>query len=161
MHRRIAPLFAKVNSATRCNANRITYISAMEKPNSTSRKAKIQPVHRQEAALLKALFKERAGKSQTSFGLDVGWSQGNVGHYLHARQPLNLAAAIIFSRELKVPIEAFSPRLANEMSQGVIAPAANDNVFDLVKEFPAELRASLEDHIRNLYKSLKGISPKE
>lgn len=37
---------------------------------------------------------------------------------------------------------------------------ANDNVFELIKRLPPDLRASLEDHVRKLFKSLQDVSPK-
>lgn len=38
---------------------------------------------------------------------------------------------------------------------------ANDDIFMMVREFPLELRTSLEAHIRQLYESLKAPPPKK
>lgn len=156
MQHRIAPLFAEVNSGTRCFDNTAAYSRRMENIDKPARKPKILPVHREEAAALKALFEERAGMSQLAFAQKLGWSQGNVGHYLHARQPLNLAAALAFSRELNVPVSAFSPRLAVEIAQGTPEHIGNSDLFSMIQDFPPELRSSLEAHVKQLWRSLKG-----
>jgi len=68
--------------------------------------------------------------SQMNFGLkyDLG-SQGNIGHYLHGRQALNLRAAIAFSKELHRPIADFSRRLATQLR----ALELSDPVLDVVE----------------------------
>lgn len=63
----LAPLFGLVNSADRCCKNSNAHNPRMQKD---SKKAKIEPVHIEEAAKLKALFKERAKVSQMRFGED-------------------------------------------------------------------------------------------
>lgn len=109
----LAPLFGLVNSADRCCKNSNAHNPPMHKD---SKKAKIEPVHIEEAAKLKALFKERVKVSQMRFGEDneLG-SQGNVWQYLNARSPLNLEAAIKFAKGLKCSVSDFSPRLASAL----------------------------------------------
>lgn len=83
----------------------------------TSKKAKIELVHTEEAARLKALFDARAKMSQMSFGAEnnIG-SQGMVWHYLNARAPLNLGVAIKFAAGLNCDVSDFSPRLAEALA---------------------------------------------
>jgi len=83
----------------------------------TSKKSKIEPVHIEEAARLKALFEARSTTSQMKFGADneIG-SQGMVWQYLNARAPLNLDAALKFAKGLGCAVSDFSPRLAENLS---------------------------------------------
>lgn len=106
----LATLFDLVNSADRCRKNSNAHNRDMRKD---PKKPKIELVHIEEAAKLKALFKERAEVSQMRFGEDneLG-TQGNVWQYLNARSPLNLEAALKFAKGLKCSISDFSPRLA-------------------------------------------------
>jgi len=78
----------------------------------------------QEAAALKALFDAQL-LSQAVFGrrYDIG-GQSMVSQYLNARRPLNLQAAINFSRGLRVAVSEFSPRLSVLASEA--APSAGD-----------------------------------
>jgi hypothetical protein len=72
-----------------------------------------------DAQRLKALFDQREPKiSQSEFArlYELG-SQSSVTHYLNARAPLNLMAAIKFAVGLKVSIAAFSPTLARQIIQ--------------------------------------------
>ncbi|MFS8973880.1 helix-turn-helix domain-containing protein [Cupriavidus necator] len=71
----------------------------------------------EDAARLKALYEERNGKfSQEEFGrrFEIG-SQSMVWQYLNAQRPLNIKAATGFAQGLDVDIDAFSPRLADEI----------------------------------------------
>lgn len=72
----------------------------------------------EDAARLRALYKSyrtNGGLDQEKFAVAFGLkSQGNMGHYLHGRRPLNLRAAISFARGLGCDIEAFSPTLGAE-----------------------------------------------
>lgn len=85
---------------------------------SNTKKAKITEEHREEARKLKALWDDgRQRRTQAVFGEAYGvGNQSNVGHYLNARNPLNLASAKAFATELKCSIEDFSPRLAKELA---------------------------------------------
>ena len=82
------------------------------------KRSKITDEHREEARKLKALWDARALRTQAQFGeaFSLG-NQSNVGHYLNARSPLNLSAALAFSKELGVEISEFSPRLMLERNQ--------------------------------------------
>jgi len=70
----------------------------------------------EDASRLDALFKTNTKYSQEEFGrrFEIG-SQGMVWQYLNARRPLNIKAAVGFSKGLGVPVDAFSPRLAQEV----------------------------------------------
>lgn len=96
-------------------------------PRSPARKAKIEPVHVEEAAALKRLFKERVKMSQASFGAehDIG-TQGMVWQYLNAGSPLNVKVAAKFAKAMGVDVAEFSPRLAKEMGQIVAAAPGDD-----------------------------------
>lgn len=69
-----------------------------------------------EAARLKELWNAATNRpSQAEFGetFNIG-GQSAVGNFLSGASPLSLKAASGFARGLGVPIEAFSPRLAEE-----------------------------------------------
>lgn len=119
MGRILAPLFAKSNSGTCCAA-----ISAADNCGMPeSKKAKIEPVHVEEANRLRAIFSERVSKgpqkrSQQAFGSESGiGNQAMVSHYLLARSPLNLKAALKFAKWIPCSIAEFSPRLAEELNE--------------------------------------------
>lgn len=84
------------------------------------KKAKIDQVHVDEAARLKALFEARPAPrmSQGKFGetFEIG-SQALVWQYLNARIPLNLEQAVRFARGLACSVDDFSPRLAAELAE--------------------------------------------
>lgn len=88
----------------------------------------LTPSQKADAARLKELWDARAQKiSQMKFALDndLG-TQGNVGHLLHGRSPLNVVTATKFAKGLGVKIEDFSPTLAEQIKQAsnVIEPNA-------------------------------------
>lgn len=109
----LAPLFADSNSAARCQLT-----SATHNQHMTSRKAKIEPVHIEEAANLRRLFENREAPrlTQAAFGekFEIG-SQAVVWQYLNARIPLNMEKAVRFAKGLGCDIAEFSPRLADDM----------------------------------------------
>lgn len=90
------------------------------KTRDTTKAAKIEPIHIEEAAKLKALFDSRAGMSQERFGHDfeIG-SQGMVWQYLNARSALNQDAALKFAKGLGCSVADFSPRLAAKLKEVV------------------------------------------
>lgn len=106
-----------------------------------SKKAKIEPVHKEESVRLKALFEKRAGMSQGAFGLEFGiGSQGMVWQYLNARSPLNLEAAIKFAAGLRCSIADFSPRLAEQLlpsSSSKAKPKSAESTHSNVEPAPA------------------------
>lgn len=84
----------------------------MSRPSKT-----LEPWQLEDAERLKALYEARKGKmSQEEFGnrFEIG-SQGMVWQYLNARRALNIKAASGFARGLGVSVDAFSPRLAEEI----------------------------------------------
>lgn len=76
----------------------------------------------QESQLLSDIFAERALMSQKAFGEQhkLG-SASMVWQYLHGHRPLNLKAGCRFARGLGVPLEQFSPRLALELQEVLVA----------------------------------------
>ncbi len=103
----------------------------------SSKKAIVTEEHREEAALLSALWDRLPHASQTIFGeqYDVG-SQSAVGQFLRGDTPLSLKAAAGFAMGLGVKISEFSPRLARQALQygelsGSTTPALN--ITDLNK----------------------------
>lgn len=102
-----------------------------------SKKAIVTEEHREEAALLSALWDRLPHPNQTIFGeqYDVG-SQSAVGQFLRGDTPLSLKAAAGFAMGLGVKISEFSPRLAKQAMHyaelsGASAPALN--ITDLNK----------------------------
>lgn len=84
------------------------------------KRSKIEPVHLEEAAKLKALYEERnvgpSKLSQGAFGAEHGiGSQGMVWQYLNGKSALNLEAALKFAQALKCEVADFSPRLAETL----------------------------------------------
>lgn len=84
-----------------------------EKPN-------LAPWQLEDAERLGRLFmayRAAGGLKQEEFAAAFGLkSQGNLGHYLHGRRPLNITAARNFARGLRQPVEAFSPTLAQQIA---------------------------------------------
>lgn len=69
-----------------------------------------------DAARLKTLFAARSPMTQEAFAMAYGFgTQGNVGHYLNGRRPLNLKAARAFADGLGVEVGDFSQHLAREL----------------------------------------------
>lgn len=100
----------------------------MEKPDD----AKLEQWQLDDAARLLRLYKiyrDKGGLKQEEFAHEFGLkSQGNMGHYLHGRRPLNIAQAQNFAKGLGLAVEEFSPTLAAEMHQ--IAASLTDTVDD-------------------------------
>lgn len=102
-----------------------------------SKKAIVTEEHREESALLSALWDRLPHPNQTIFGeqYDVG-SQSAVGQFLRGDTPLSLKAAAGFAMGLGVKISEFSPRLAKQAMHyaelsGASSPALN--ITDLNK----------------------------
>lgn len=72
-----------------------------------------------DAARLKAIYqskKAKLGLTQISLAAECGWeSQGTVSQYLNGKIPLNLEAALKFSKHLQSEVSEFSPSLANAL----------------------------------------------
>ena len=74
-----------------------------------------------ESVKLKKLFdKKKGGLTQAKFGemFAIG-SQGVVCHYLNGRLLLNVEVAKKFAKGLNITVRDFSPRLADEIENGV------------------------------------------
>lgn len=113
---------------------------------STPRKAKILPVHREEAVALKTIYQDRVKVSQAAFGADSGvGTQGAVWQFLNAATPLNAEKAVAFATALNVPVRSFSPRLADEiegLAVGVdLAPADPGSIHASVRMVDAKASA--------------------
>lgn len=94
----------------------------------------------EEATRLRDLWDAAPNRlSQAEFGemFNIG-GQSAVGNFLSGTSPLSLKAATGFARGLKVPIEQFSPRLAEEAK----AIAATFNASHESNEIPAFSRGS-------------------
>ncbi len=74
-----------------------------------------------DAARLKAIYESKKRElrlTQDSLAAACGWeSQGTVSQYLNGKIPLNIEAALKFSRHLKCDISEFSPSLAEPLGQ--------------------------------------------
>lgn len=79
-------------------------------------KKKIEDWQIEDAERLDSLFKEHARVNQTEFGARYGiGTQGMVWQYLSGRRPLNIKAAEAFSRGLNIPVDEFSPTIAEQI----------------------------------------------
>lgn len=80
----------------------------------------LEPWQKEDAARQLALFEKyraNGGQKQEDFAADYGiGSQGNMGHYLHGRRPLNIETAGKFAKGLGISVEAFSPTLAGKIA---------------------------------------------
>lgn len=105
----------------------------------------MEPWQLDDAARLKALFRERSKLGQMQFGLthDIG-TQSAVGQYLNGHRPLNVAVALKFANGLGVPVSAFSPTLAQQIS-GV---EAMDPIGEVVAALPEDDRRMVLDFIQ-------------
>lgn len=115
-----------------------------------SKRSKIEPVHLEEAAKLKALYEERnvgpSKLSQGAFGAEHGiGSQGMVWQYLNGKSALNLEAALKFAQALKCEVADFSPRLAGTLPPLVRYELPPD--YPLSPAVPAKPRALEDDAI--------------
>lgn len=90
-----------------------------------SRKAKVSPVHLEEAAALRKIWDSTSHAPQARFGelFDIG-NQSAVGQFLRGAVPLSLKAARGFARGLNCSIADFSPRLAAD-AQTIVALMGN------------------------------------
>jgi len=83
------------------------------------KESKFEPWELEDSDRLAALwedYKAATGATQTQFAADNGLgSQGNLGHYIKKRQPLNLDAVVKLANGLGCPIDAISPTLARRI----------------------------------------------
>ena len=81
--------------------------------------SKFEPWEYEDSERLSALWADLQEKNpitQTQFAKQFGLgSQGNVGHYINKRQPLNLDAVIKFAEGLGCSIDDISPTLADKI----------------------------------------------
>lgn len=85
-----------------------------------SRKLPLTDWQIEDSDRLKALFQERKGKlkitqEMIAAELGAGVTQGAVSHFMNRRTALSIKSAVVFANMLKVPVSAFSPRLAEEL----------------------------------------------
>lgn len=90
--------------------------------NKPLKKRPLSDVEQQECAALNALYKAKKkelGLSQEKIAIEglKANSQSAASHYLTGRNALNIEAASVFARYLKVPVSAFSERLAKEIDR--------------------------------------------
>lgn len=89
--------------------------------NKTTRKNPLTEEQLHESDRLKALFegrKKSLGLTQKKIAAQLGSdvTQSAVSHLLNRRTALNLEAAVVFARLLKVPVSEFSERLASDLN---------------------------------------------
>ena len=90
--------------------------------SKNTRKLPLTDEQLRESDRLKALFegkKRELGLTQEKIAAELGdgVTQGAVSHFLNRRTALNLEAAVVFARLLKVPVSEFSERLASDISR--------------------------------------------
>lgn len=108
----------------------------------SDRAAKVTPEHKREAKKLLELWENRSEKiSQAEFGerYHIG-TQSAMTKFLHGRVPISKNAAKGFAQGLGCRIEAFSPRLAKEIS-----------------ELATELQSTLSDEVMALAREIQSI----
>lgn len=111
----------------------------------TEKKSKITAENRAESAALLAIWKAKHTLSQNDFGEAYGLgNQSNVGHYLHARNAINLKAAMAFASHLDCDIADFSPRLARELKS--VSPSETTHSMD--EHATSTVRASSDTNVR-------------
>ncbi|NMG64349.1 hypothetical protein GPA19_05240 [Azoarcus indigens] len=119
---------------------------------STQKKAKVEQIHIEEAARLKALYEtQRPEKmSQEKFGAtyEIG-SQGVVWQYLNARIPLNLEAALKFAKGLSCSVGQFSPRLAKDLGERDVSHAPAEKIADISLSEDADPAARHAESMRS------------
>ncbi|QYY30264.1 hypothetical protein K2O51_23115 [Cupriavidus pinatubonensis] len=93
----------------------------------------LEPWQIEDAARLREMFETKTRYSQEEFGrrFEIG-SQGMVWQYLNGRRALNIKAASAFANGLGVSVDAFSPRLAEEIR------LASSHVADFIPAVPAD-----------------------
>lgn len=121
-----------------------------------SRKLPLTDEQIRESDLLKAIYtrkKPELGFTQDKIAADLGEgvSQGAVSHFMNRRTALNIKAASVFAKHLKVPVEEFSPRLASELKNLTDTPATaedesggeNYDNFAFIPQYTAKAAAGL------------------
>ena len=66
-------------------------------------------------------YRALTGITQKEFAEQLGYTQGNFGHYLRGTQPLNPTAAVKIAKAMQIPLEELSPNIAKmfEGTRGV------------------------------------------
>lgn len=121
-----------------------------------SRKLPLTDEQIRESDLLKAIYtrkKPELGFTQDKIAADLGEgvSQGAVSHFMNRRTALNIKAASVFAKHLKVQIEEFSPRLASELKSLTDTPTPSDDEsasengdnFAFIPQYTAKAAAGL------------------
>ncbi len=91
------------------------------------KKRKLTEEHAQECETLKHIYDLRRKDlklTQSDLAEALGVSQAAVSHYLNGENPLNTRVAAIFSKMLRAPVSAFSPRLAKQIDETRLAAEA-------------------------------------
>ena len=162
-------LLSDVNATT---SSSCTIISNAHNCDMTDRKRgpTISPENIEEAAALKAIYKERAKVSQAEFGAQSGiGSQGMVWQYLNAKAALHLKAAVQFAHMLGCSVADFSPRLADEQQYLAMTEEVNSLMDSPDGEYYKELftgdpfpdirKMPVEDLLTLVVTKLKNATP--
>lgn len=86
------------------------------------------------------------------------WTQPNVSSYLNGIVELKEESALIFSKVLEVPVSAFSPRVAEKISQREML-ARNPLLSKINVSYVPRMNADLIDKIKNNLKDQSFIMP--
>lgn len=119
-----------------------------------------------EAAKLRELFEAKkslekqrgATFNQNTIAAAGAWTQPNVSSYLKGAVELKEESALIFSRALEVPVSAFSPRIAEKISQREML-ARNPLLNKIHVSYVPKVTADTMDKIRNNLKDQSYIMP--
>lgn len=80
------------------------------------------------------------------------WTQPNVSSYLNGAVELKEESALIFSKALEVPVSAFSPRIAEKISQREMLarnPLLNKISVSYVPKVNAEIMDKIKDNLKD------------
>lgn len=99
-----------------------------------TKKRELSEIERGECAALNAIYKAKKkelGISQEKIAIEglKANSQSAASHYLTGRNALNIEAAAVFARYLKVPVSDFSARLAKEIDR--LSGDSNSNLGEV------------------------------
>lgn len=119
-----------------------------------------------ESAKLRELYEAKKSSdkqkgltfNQNTIAAAGDWTQPNVSSYLKGAVELKEESALIFSRALGVPVSAFSPRIAEKISQREML-ARNPLLNKVTVSYVPKVDASIMDKIKDNLKEKSFIMP--
>ncbi|WP_176514343.1 LexA family transcriptional regulator [Pseudomonas faucium] len=114
-----------------------------------SRKVPLAEWQVEDSQRLKALYNQKRaelGLTQEKIASELGEgvTQGAVSHFMNGRTALSLRAAVVFAKALKVPVSAFSPRLAKELDLMRAVPGVGGVIGAVIGASAGAMSAQLD-----------------